>query len=571
MSRGGMSRKPQRAVRPPSTRHVQHRFAKYQRDTAPRRAKLANSISPKRIRSFARRRGPAVFNCRPSITASAIRGTCNYQRNNSLRRALISPWAALQWLSRESQHGYYAYHRKCIRNRIIEDSIHTIKSRRPKKLMEGFQGIISHIEYEGSNGKGHSCILKEPKDQGLCICKPSQGQHKEGELSDGDEQLWLLVPNVHENAYYFLYNKAMGERVLEIHDANCEVPSSLRLSAFTGGDHQQWYIDADSRIVSKMRGGKNSDEKLCVDVSGCCDEDGASVISYWAVSGLNQCWQVESVSTFTDMVRIVSKMQGNRVLSARNGNRIREDSVRELGYLLRWMDEDGLVQLLKAAWTAGTPKGILLEPLGMQLGRGTGPADQHCVLKCIREGTASYSLNDAVKSLEAVARLLYRLHNDGFSHNDLHDGNILLCLEKSIFKVIDLGSVRPSNHWVAELGSLYDAQWSNTRDWRAFMLAFIEVLQGTQQQLWDLVGSNASIKTPAGDPCPWSAPQSPHRPSQLPVEAEVLISKHSWSCKDRLDLTTILTDLSAPRVSDEDVCSRLSNFLKERQHQVFEY
>lgn len=155
--------------------------------------------------------------------------------------------------------------------------------------------------------------------------------------------------------------------------------------------------------------------------------------------------------------------------------------------------------------------------------------------------------------------MLRRLHHDGYAHNDLHDGNILQNLPHDIFKVIDLGSVTCVDHWTGLLGIAYDRHWSTTRDWRAFVVAFLGLLDGGNQlNVWDLVGTNGAVTSYEGPPCHWSLPGRDGS-GELPPEAQRLVHYDGahWSQEERNSLRAVLMALFAPQADDDDIFMKL--------------
>lgn len=279
----------------------------------------------------------------------------------------------------------------------------------------------------------------------------------------------------------------------------------------------------------------------------------------------------------------MSCMKGRRALTVRSGGQIRRESTREVQYLARWSDMAGLVQLRKVVWGWGIPRGIIMERLGKQLGIGTGPPDSDCLLKDLRSDISSMTEEDAhivsslskaagvARSLLPVAELLCRLHREGYSHNDLHDGNILLQPHTGCFKVIDLGSATHATHWGEQVGSSGNNRWGVARDWRAFAVAFLELVSGGQQlNVFDLVGTNGSTVSSAGCPCPWSPPKEELGISDttlgIPPEAFDLVHRDNINRApaEALCLSNVLNALFAPSVDGEAVCSMLNDLRLSR-------
>ncbi|CAL1137275.1 unnamed protein product [Cladocopium goreaui] len=200
------------------------------------------------------------------------------------------------------------------------------------------------------------------------------------ETMAADDQLWLRSPCAEDAPYFFLCNRSLGTQVLEVR-GRAEA-ASLRMSEFDGSDRQKWMVDGESRLTSKLDASTSSScsrVKYCIDVIGARDENGASVCAYAANGGWNQRWDMEVVdkASSIELVRIVSKMAGQRLLTVENGDQMRKDMIMEICYLSRWCHlEQGLVQLQKVVWNHGVPEAIVEERLGKQLGKGTGSDDK---------------------------------------------------------------------------------------------------------------------------------------------------------------------------------------------------
>ncbi|CAE8586928.1 unnamed protein product [Polarella glacialis] len=375
-----------------------------------------------------------------------------------------------------------------------------------------------------------------------------------------------IVPLVQD--FFHLCNRALGDQVLEIRNESRCSPAALSMAQLNGGDHQKWRLDSKSRLVSKLglEGPEGFCEALCLDVAGARDERGSAVIAYRQNEKDNQQWQLEAVATSSTIpgrcrvVKVISQMAGGRALTIESGDQMCRDAALEVHYLARWSDEAGLVRLQRVVWNGGTPKGIIMERLGKQLGKGTGADNKACVLQDIRNGDMSYTAAGAASSLMPVAHVLRRLHRDGYAFNDLHDGNILCCLDNNSYKVIDLGSVTLTGHWVSQLGTDYDGRWSTNRDWRVFGVAFLGLVCGGRQlNLWDLVGTNACTKMHTGAQCPWSAPVPAGDPCVLPADVSSLLvdSGMAWTHTERLNIVSALVAMFAPCINDDDICKKL--------------
>lgn len=421
-------------------------------------------------------------------------------------------------------------------------------------LFNGWQGSVYDVDAMGKDGRWRKAIMKLPPEGRLALKDAMTYRWPSTETMAADDQLWLRSPCAEDAPYFFLCNRSLGTQVLEVR-GRAEA-ASLRMSEFDGSDRQKWMVDGESRLTSKLDASTSSScsrVKYCIDVIGARDENGASVCAYAANGGWNQRWDMEVVdkASSIELVRIVSKMAGQRLLTVENGDQMRKDMIMEICYLSRWCHlEQGLVQLQKVVWNHGVPEAIVEERLGKQLGKGTGSDDKACILQDIRQGLAFYSPRAAARSLLAVAQVLRRIHRDGFVYNDLHDGNILRRLDMDSYKVIDLGSVTRAGRWAPELGEAYDSRWSQNRDWRAFALAFLELIWGRQLDMWRLVGTNSSGE------CRWSSPFEVYALT-LPedVEAMLVVTAIDWAQMQRLRL--LLLALFAYRVDDDDVCRKL--------------
>lgn len=429
-------------------------------------------------------------------------------------------------------------------------------------LFNGYQGSVYDVESKGKDGRWRKAVMKLPPESKLGLKDAiAYNWPSPDKTMAADDQLWLCAPCVDDKPYFFLCNRSLGAQVMEIRGNG--IAASLRMSEFNGSDNQKWTVDEDSRLASKLDCGCSAEKvKFCVDVVGAQDANSASVCAYAANGGCNQQWQLEVVDKDASirLVRIVSKMAGKRLLTVENGDQMRKDMILEICYLSLWSGELGLVQLQKVVWNHGVPEAIIEERLGKQLGKGTGSDDKACVLQDIRAGTAFYSPAMAARSLLAVAQVLRRIHHDGFVYNDLHDGNILRRIDIDSYKVIDLGSVTRADRWQKDLGPNYDGRWSRNRDWRAFALAFLELILGRQLDMWRLVGTNNSITSPAKDAatgvgleCHWS---SPFTEEKLPEDVEAMLMEQSWIAWAP-GMRPLLQSLFAYRVDDNDVCWKL--------------
>ncbi|CAJ1410602.1 unnamed protein product [Effrenium voratum] len=458
---------------------------------------------------------------------------------------LAKPWDNFRWLSKDMA----ATPAGCFARLVVptkrDAQVWPLKEEElaERCLFNGWQGSVYDVDV-GEDGRRRKSVMKLPPAARLCL-KDSMDYTWPAPAMAADDQLWVCVPCADE-PYFHLCNRALGSKVLEVRGDG--PAASLRMCELNGSDHQKWHVDENSRLASKQGCLSSPEKKFCIDVISAQDANSASVCAYAANDGCNQKWQLEVVDKAVSgrrLVRIVSKMAGHRVLTLENGDQMRKDMILEICYLSRWHGHQGLVQLQKVIWSDGVPEAILLERLGKQLGKGTGNDNKACVLLDIRQGLAGYSPARAARSLQPVAQVLRRIHQDGFVYNDLHDGNILRRLDMDCYKVIDLGSVTRAEHWQAELGDDYGSRWSRNRDWRAFALAFLGLVLGRQLDVWRLVGTNNSIKS-SGIECPWSAPQA----QGVPADVKEMIAGRPWAPRVR----GLLEALFAFRVDDLEVC-----------------
>jgi len=432
-------------------------------------------------------------------------------------------------------------------------------------LFNGYQGSVYEVELQGADGRWRPSVMKLPPFSKPCLKDFVQPESTAKMPSTAErDQLWLCIPCKDDGAYFHLCNRSSGMQVLEIRGGGPgHSAASLRLSEYSGGDRQKWKVDDDSRITSKldcMPGDQAMPLKFCIDVVGAQDANSAAVCAYAANGGRNQQWELEVVGQAgrARLVRIVSQMDGRRLLTVENGDEMRKDMILEIEYLARWSGEAGLVQLQKVVWNNGVPQAIVEERLGKQLGRGTGDAEKACILQDIRRGLVHYTPQRAASSLLPVANVLRRIHSDGYVYNDMHDGNILRHMNNDSYKLIDLGSVTRADHWLNEIGSLYDCRWSRNRDWRAFALAFLGlILNGRQLDVWVLVGTNSCIKASSGLECSWSSPSD--QAAFIPQDVEDLLAEHRglWAVSEERGIRQVLLALFAPCVDDRVVCQKL--------------
>eukprot|EP00930_Biecheleria_cincta_P086331 TRINITY_DN75643_c0_g1_i1.p1 TRINITY_DN75643_c0_g1~~TRINITY_DN75643_c0_g1_i1.p1 ORF type:complete len:605 (+),score=91.92 TRINITY_DN75643_c0_g1_i1:89-1903(+) len=451
-------------------------------------------------------------------------------------------------------------------------------------ISAGHQGSVYEVELQDSCDNWHGYAMKVPQVGGLCIMDIPNDKDDIMLPNALVNQLWICIACPGDDGWLFLCNPAVGDLVLSISG------HYLTMSKLVSEDRQKWRFDGESgQLRSKSTASTPStSEDLCIDVSEGLDENGSPVLAFRAHNSCpvrdNQRWECcqlaseDTCGSGLRLVQIMSCMQGRRALTVRSGAQIRRESTLEVQFLARWSDLPGLVQLQKVVWGWGIPRGIIMERLGKQLGSGTGPRDTDCLLKDLRSGPSSMAEEDAnivsslstaagvARSLLPVAQLLRRLHLDGYTHNDLHDGNILLHPHTGNFKVIDLGSTTRAEYWAEQVGASQNSQWGVTRDWRTFAVAFLGLVSGGEQlSVWDLVGTNGSTVSSSGSPCPWSPPKEEPGIAGatigIPPEALDLVNFDGFKMApaEALCLSNVLSALFAPRVDGEAVCSMLND------------
>lgn len=340
------------------------------------------------------------------------------------------------------------------------------------RLGSGCAGDVFECKLRGT---GEYCVMKTAK-MDLQMWAPN------GE-SGSTNQRWLREDCEGDGDYFVLFNEAFPSRVLELYMEGPNAPAQLYLGEHRPRvRHQKWRLDASGCLLSKLNA------TSCIACSS--GEKGAQLRVEQRSSenaGKQQTWSFKPVGGGAVLIAAA--------LSDLVIDFVGETDSRELYYLARWKTEPGLVPLRHVVWGAGSV--IIMKRLGKQLGPGTAAFDKaDCVLKDIREVKArARSPAQAAQQLLAVACFLRRMHLDGYAHNDLHDGNILQdgCSAALPFSVIDLGSVNEAGHWKRDLGSAYGRAWSITRDWRAFALHFVSLIDGVRRDVWDLVGTNNKL------------------------------------------------------------------------------
>lgn len=335
-------------------------------------------------------------------------------------------------------------------------------------------------------GDVFDCRLSKTGESAVMKCPKVILMMYEKNSDDGSSnQRWLRQDCKHDPGYFLLLSEVFPSRVLEIQHASSELPQlNIGELCKRGSDHQKWTLDQKGRLLSKL---SNSTYVAIEDAS---PENGSRLKICQTLGAVrkHQRWSLVPVSGGAFLVE--SGVEG-LVIDVAGGT-----DLRELYYLARWIKEPGIVQLRHVVWNENSEAAefIITERLGKQLGPGTTAIETtDCVLRDISEGRIrARTPAQAAKQLLPVASALRRMHLDGYAHNDLHDGNILRCgkTEVSPFSVIDLGSVFEASHWKEDLGKDYDEAWCITRDWRAFAIHFVSLIDGKVRKMWDLIGQN---------------------------------------------------------------------------------
>lgn len=453
-------------------------------------------------------------------------------------------------------------------------------------ISTGHQGSVYEVRlYDGCSDEWLQCAMKVPHVGGICIADLCAGDPASGAAID---QTWLCVPCPSRLGFFHLCSPGVGDLVLTVlarggGDDHGTAAFPLTMAPLRGEDGQMWRLDAET---GQLCSGAAAGQGLALDVSEGRDEHGAAVMAYRPTAGAgqagdNQRWRLQELAapgcggplgaSAVRLVTILSAMPGSRALTVGSGDQTRVQLADEVSHLARWSLETGLVQLRKVVWGWGIPRGIIMERLGKQLGCGTAQPDADCLLKDLRErGSAATptclqplleALSTAAgvaRSLVPVASLLRRLHADGYAHNDLHDGNILLQPQTGSFKVIDLGSTTPVDHWAAAGGAPPGSRWAAARDWRALAVAFLGLLSGgVQLSVWELVGTNGDA-TSEGRPCHWAPPgrEGDGEPEAIPPEAAALVDRVSAgrTPRESTALSALLRALFSPRVDGDEAC-----------------
>jgi len=355
-----------------------------------------------------------------------------------------------------------------------------------RRIGAGYVGDVFECKLQST---GEQVVMKTPK---------TDIQMWSRTTDDGSQnQRWLQTACDGDDGYFLFFSEAFPSRVLEIYKGEENAHARLSLGEVRQrARHQKWRLDSEGRLVSKL------DNSKCMASSS--SERGARVRVETVKNPLelNQRWELQSVK---GGAKLIVSLLNNRVVDF-----VGETDSRELYYLARWRYEPGVVQLRHVVWGNGnTLPFFIMKRLGRQLGPGTEAFEKSdCVLRDISTVKACRRTPaQAAQQLLAVSCFLRRMHLAGYTHNDLHDGNILEDCSSAAgarpFLVIDLGSVHEAGHWKSELGFAYGRSWSVTRDWRAFSLSFLALIDGKVRNIWDLVGT--SNKLPKLD-TDWAVP-----------------------------------------------------------------
>jgi len=360
-----------------------------------------------------------------------------------------------------------------------------------QRLESGCVGDVFRCQLRQPHGE--EAVMKTPiADLITCLRNGSQGS---------TNQRWLKQPCSCNPGFFYLFNEAFPSRVLALRPSTSSTRARLDLCDHQRGTQRQlWKLDAQGHLICKFR------STSCLAVSKASAEGGASVKLEQIRSPcrLHQTWSLQSASAGS--VFIVSALN-DYVMDVAG-----DSHTRELYYLSRWRHEPGLVQLRHAVLGAsGAASTIIVKRLGKQLGPGTQPLERtDCVIRDIQEGRSiGKSPAQAAQQLLAVACCLRRMHLDGYTHNDLHSGNVLRNGESEAapFSIIDLGSTSEAGAWKASLGMGCSAGWSITRDWRAYAMNFVSLIDGKPRNMWNLIGTKDELPARA---TAWAAPEFVH-------------------------------------------------------------
>jgi len=338
---------------------------------------------------------------------------------------------------------------------------------------------------------GEEAVMKTPKTD--IVMWPRNGD------SGSSNQRWLRQACEGDPGFFVLFSEAFPSRVLELYTPAGASQARLNLGEHKPrARHQKWRLDAEGRLFSKLRA------STCLAVFSGEKRSRLGLEQLTSPAVEHQRWRLQEVRG--GAVLVASHLNGFVI------DFVGETDVRELYYLARWRSEPGLVQLRHVIWGVGnTASFLVMQRLGRQLGPGTENLEAcDCVLRDMRDGRLPRrSPAQAARQLLPVACFLRRMHLDGYTHNDLHDGNVLLsgASASSPFSVIDLGSVSEAGHWKEELGPACGKSWSATRDWRAFALHLLGLVEGVARKAWDLVGTANKLPRLESE---WAVPLSVH-------------------------------------------------------------
>lgn len=282
-------------------------------------------------------------------------------------------------------------------------------------------------------------------------------------------QRWL-VREAAVPGYINLFNEALPARALAV-----ATDLSVELAPFRpNAERQMWRFTEEGHLIPRYR------ESLARGLSSRNPNQGSRLI----LSEEPGRWTLENAGVsgavlITSPKGLVIDLSGDHALA-------------ELRYLAAWA-QPGLVPLRHVVCgqdALASP--LVLKRLSKQLGPGTSGQLPDCTLRDIQDGQSRRRTpRQAAQQLINVSRVLASMHADGYTHNDLHSGNILQngSYSSSRFSVIDLGSTCKADYWKDVLGGAYDEDWCITRDWRTFASHLVSLVDGEPRGLWDLVGT----------------------------------------------------------------------------------
>lgn len=335
-----------------------------------------------------------------------------------------------------------------------------------RKLAKGCAGMV----FSCRDRQGEQVVMK----RSLTRLMMSWKNDEHGSIN----QRWLVRDCPAVPGYFNLFNEAFPARALA---ATTQGTSELR--EYRPNAHcQVWRLTSEGQLVSKFRETQPRGLAVRRDLQGS-----SLTVERLLRENERQRWALRPATGGAVLVEstlngLVVDLAGDYALS-------------ELHFLARWAEEPGLVPLRHVVCgpdALSSP--IIIKRLNKQLGPGTKYDDltTECVLKDIHEGMSRRRTpRKAAHQLLQVGRFLARIHQEGYTHNDLHSGNVLRSSgsDSSRFRVIDLGATCEAGVWQDILGEGYDDGWSITRDWRAFASHLLSLIDGEPRILWDLVGS----------------------------------------------------------------------------------